>query len=171
MVDRFPPQLSTRAAITGLGHFLPDTILTNHDLEQIVDTSDEWIVDRTGIRERRIAGDGESASTLAVEAATRAIKDAGLTPSDIDALIVATCSTDQPIPHTGAFVSDALGITCGSFDINAACTGFVVGLVNAAGMMAIGGMRHTLVNGVPIRVDGEADRAGLDARPGTQLRS
>lgn len=147
MVDRFPPQLATRAAITGLGHFLPDTILTNHDLEQIVDTSDEWIVDRTGIRERRIAGDGESASTLAVEAATRAIKDAGLTPSDIDALIVATCSTDQPIPHTGAFVSDALGITCGSFDINAACTGFVVGLVNAAGMMAIGGMRHTLVVG------------------------
>jgi len=147
MVDLLPPQLPTRATITGLGHFVPDTVLTNQDLEAIVDTSDAWIVERTGIRERHVAGPGEAAGTLAVEAATRAIKDAGLTPSDIDALVVATCSSDQPIPHTGAFVSDALGLYCGSFDINAACTGFVVGLINAAGMMAIGGMRHTLVIG------------------------
>lgn len=146
-MDRLDPTPATRAAITGWGYYVPEPRLTNHDLEQLVDTNDQWIVERTGIRERRIAPPGEGTASMAAEAAARAIKDAGLTPSDLDLMIVATCTGEQPIPHTGAFVADILGLHCGSFDVNAACTGFVVGLVNAAGLMAIGGLRHVLVIG------------------------
>ena len=124
-----------RAAIAGWGTALPDQRLTNADLEQRVDTSDQWIVERTGIRERRIAGPGETTASLAVEAGAAAIKHAGLTPDAIDLLIVATATPEQLIPHTGAFVGDGLGVRCGSFDLNAGCAGFVyelvVGLVDA----------------------------------------
>ena len=114
-----------RAAISGWGTALPDQRLTNAELEQRVDTSDQWIVERTGIRERRIVSDGETTASLATEAGAAAIKHAGLTPDAIDLLIVATATTEQLIPHTGAFVSDGLGVRCGSFDLNAGCAGFV----------------------------------------------
>ena len=112
-----------RAAISGWGTALPEQRLTNADLERRVDTSDEWIVERTGIRERRVAGEGETTASLAIEAGAAAIKHAGLTPDAIDLLIVATATPEQPIPHTGAFVGDGLGLRCGSFDLNAGCAG------------------------------------------------
>src|SRR5262245_63953393 len=103
-----------RASIAGWGTAVPDQRLTNADLEQRVDTSDEWIRERTGIRERRVAAPGETTASLAIEAGTAAIKQAGLTPDAIDLLVVATASPEQPIPHTGSFVGDGLGIHCGS---------------------------------------------------------
>src|SRR5581483_8100949 len=95
-----------RAAVAGWGTAVPDQRVTNADLERRVDTSDEWIVERTGIRERRAAAEGETTASLAIEAGAAAIKHAGLTPEDIDLLIVATATPEQPIPHTGAFVGD-----------------------------------------------------------------
>jgi 3-oxoacyl-[acyl-carrier-protein] synthase-3 len=136
-----------RACIAGWGAAVPDQRLTNADLEQLVDTSDEWIVERTGIRERRIAGSGETTASLAVEAGTAAIKQAGITPEDIELLIVATATPEQPIPHTGAFVGEGLGLRCGSFDINAGCAGFVYELVAGAAMLTVGGLGHVLVIG------------------------
>ena len=128
----------TRAGIAGWGMAVPSARLTNADLERMVATSDEWIVSRTGIRERRIAGEGETTASLAAEAGAAAIKNAGLTPADIDLLVVATASPEQPIPHTGAFVGEQLGLTCGSFDLNAGCVGFVYELVVGAGMLTQG---------------------------------
>jgi 3-oxoacyl-[acyl-carrier-protein] synthase-3 len=136
-----------RAAIAGWGTALPDQRLTNADLEKRVDTTDQWIVERTGIRERRIAGPGETTASLAVEAGAAAIKHAGLTPDAIDLLIVATATTEQLIPHTGAFVSDGLGIRCGSFDLNAGCAGFVYELVVGASLLTAGNLDHVLVIG------------------------
>ena len=136
-----------RAAISGWGTALPEQRLTNADLEQLVDTSDQWIVERTGISERRIAADGESTASLATEAGAAAIKHAGLTPDAIDLLIVATATTEQPIPHTGAFVGDGLGVRCGSFDLNAGCAGFVYELVVGASMLTAGNLDHVLVIG------------------------
>jgi 3-oxoacyl-[acyl-carrier-protein] synthase-3 len=125
-------------AIVGWGLAVPEGRITNADLEARVDTSDEWIVERTGIRERRVAAPGETTATLATTAGASAIKRAGLTPDDIDFLIVATASPEQPLPHTGAFVGDALGLRCGSFDLGAACAGFVYELVVGASMVGIG---------------------------------
>ena len=136
-----------RAAISGWGTALPEQRLTNADLEQRVDTSDQWIVERTGIRERRIAVDGETTASLATEAGAAAIKHAGLTPDAIDLLIVATATTEQLIPHTGAFVGDGLGVQCGSFDLNAGCAGFVYELVVGASMLTAGNLDHVLVIG------------------------
>jgi len=136
-----------RAAISGWGTALPDQRLTNADLEQRVDTSDQWIVERTGIRERRIAGHGESTATLATEAGAAAIKHAGLTPDAIDLLVVATATTEQLIPHTGAFVGDGLGVRCGSFDLNAGCAGFVYELVVGASLLTAGHLDHVLLIG------------------------
>jgi 3-oxoacyl-[acyl-carrier-protein] synthase III len=136
-----------RAAISGWGTALPEQRLTNADLEQLVDTSDQWIVERTGISERRIAADGESTASLATEAGAAAIKHAGLTPDAIDLLIVATATTEQLIPHTGAFVGDGLGVHCGSFDLNAGCAGFVYELVVGASMLTSGNLDHVLVIG------------------------
>lgn len=136
-----------RACIAGWGSAVPDQRLTNADLEQLVDTSDEWIVERTGIRERRIAADGETTASLAVEAGMAAIKQAGITPDEIGLLIVATATPEQPIPHTGAFVGESLGLRCGSFDISAGCAGFVYELVAGAAMLGAGGLGHVLVVG------------------------
>jgi 3-oxoacyl-[acyl-carrier-protein] synthase-3 len=149
-----------RAAITGWGSALPDQRLTNADLEQLVDTSDQWIVERTGIRERRIAMEGESTATLAVEAGAAAIKNAGLTPDAIDLMVVATASPEKLIPHTGAFVGDGLGVHCGSFDLNAGCAGFVYELVVGASMLAAGNLDHVLVIGAETlsRVTDPTDR-------------
>jgi 3-oxoacyl-[acyl-carrier-protein] synthase-3 len=136
-----------RASIAGWGMAVPDQRLTNADLEQLVDTSDDWIVERTGIRERRIASAGETTASLAIEAGTAAIKQAGISPQDIQLLIVATATPEQPIPHTGAFVGDGLGLRCGSFDLNAGCAGFVYELVAGAAMLTAGGLGHVLVIG------------------------
>jgi 3-oxoacyl-[acyl-carrier-protein] synthase-3 len=127
--------VSLPAAIIGWGTAVPDGKVTNADLEARVDTSDAWIVERTGIRERRVAGDGETTASLGTAAAAQAIKRAGLTPADIDLMIVATASPEQPLPHTGAFVGEALGLHCGSFDLSAACAGFVYELVVASSLL------------------------------------
>ena len=126
---------------------VPERRVTNFDLAQIVDTSDEWIAERTGIRERRVAGDGESTATLAIEAGFAAIKDAGVDPADIGCCIVATCTSEQPIPPTSSFVQDGLGLRCGAFDIDAACSGFVYALVAGASMVSAGAMGPVLVIG------------------------
>ena len=123
-------------AITGLGAALPEQRLTNADLERRVDTSDEWIVDRTGIRERRVAGPDDTAATLGTAAAASAVKDAGLTPEDVGLLVVATTTPVQPFPATAVRIQEALGMRGGAFDVMAACSGFVYGLVAAAGMLS-----------------------------------
>lgn len=149
-----------RAAITGWGTALPDQRLTNADLEQLVDTSDQWIVERTGIRERRIATTGETTATLATEAAAAAIKNAGLTPDAIDLMVVATASPEKLIPHTGAFIGDGLGVRCGSFDLNAGCAGFVYELVVGASLLTAGNLDHVLLIGAETlsRVTDPTDR-------------
>jgi 3-oxoacyl-[acyl-carrier-protein] synthase III len=123
-------------AILGLGMAVPETRLTNADLEQMLDTSDSWIVERTGIRERRVAGPDETSATLGAAAGAAAIKDAGLTPGDIGLVMVATCTPVQVLPSTAALVQEALGLRCGALDVGAACAGFVYGLVASAGMGA-----------------------------------
>src|SRR5687768_17148015 len=100
-------------AVAGWGAYAPERALTNHDLAEFLDTDDAWVVERTGIRERRIAAEGETTSSMAVAAGNAAIKDAGITPDDVDLLIVATTTPDQIVPACSAFVSDGLGIRCG----------------------------------------------------------
>ena len=136
-----------RACVAGWGTALPEQRLTNADLERRVETSDQWIVERTGIRERRVAAPGETTASLAIEAGAAAIKHAGLTPDAIDLLVVATATPEQLIPHTGAFVADGLGMHCGSFDLNAGCAGFVYELVVGSSMLASGNLQHVLVVG------------------------
>jgi 3-oxoacyl-[acyl-carrier-protein] synthase-3 len=123
------------SAITGWGGSLPEKVITNTDLEGWLDTNDEWIVERTGIRERRVGG---ITSVLAVEAAQRALDRSGRPPEDVDALVVATTTPDQTVPATASTVQEALGLDCGAFDLNAACSGFVYGLVVAHGLLAVG---------------------------------
>jgi 3-oxoacyl-[acyl-carrier-protein] synthase-3 len=130
--------------IAGLGTAVPDRIVDNAELEARLDTTDQWIVERTGIRQRRHAGSSDTTSSLAAAAGAAAIKDAGLVPDDIDLLVVATVSPDQRMPATSAYVQDALGLECGAFDVGAACAGFVYGLVAAARMVE----GHALVIGV-----------------------
>lgn len=136
-------------AILGTGSHAPARILTNEELSRLVDTSDEWILTRTGIRERRIAGPGETTSSLATAAARVALADAGLQPADIDLLIVATCTPDQPMPSVACLVQTALGLPerAACLDLNAACTGFVYALDNAWALLASGRYRHALVIG------------------------
>ena len=133
--------------IAGFGTYAPERRLTNAELEQMVETNDQWIVERTGIKERRVAAEGESTATLATEAAKAAIKDAGLTPDDIDVLIVATTTPDYIVPATSALVADALGLRCGAFDLNAACAGFAYASVVASSLIQSGGAKTALVVG------------------------
>ncbi len=132
------------AAITGWGMGLPERIVTNADLERLVDTSDEWIATRTGIRERRVVGPGESTSTLATIAGRRALASAGLDPSAIDLVILATCSPDRPFPATACTVQANLGVRGAAFDVVAACSGFVYGLNVATAMIRSGAARNVL---------------------------
>jgi len=121
--------------ISGWGIGLPDKIVTNADLEATLDTSDEWIRERTGIRERRIGG---TTCGLAAESGQKALENAGLKPEDVDVLILCTTTPDQQVPATASAVQEQMGLRCGAFDLNAACSGFVYGLVTAAGMIATG---------------------------------
>jgi 3-oxoacyl-[acyl-carrier-protein] synthase-3 len=129
--------------ISGWGATLPDKTVTNTDLEGWLDTDDAWIRERTGISERHI---GSSTTELAIDAGRQAIERAGLADDQIDLVIVATVSPDKATPATASFVQDALGLSCGAFDLNAACSGFVYGLVAANGFLA-SGMRHVLLIG------------------------
>ena len=130
------------AAITGWGTALPDQVVTNRDLEATLDTTDAWISERTGIRERRIGG---TTAALSVESGRRAIECAGLLPSDIDAFVLATTTPDRAVPGTSSTVQHALGLTCGAYDLNAACSGWVYGLVNAHGLIALGAERVLVI--------------------------
>jgi len=122
-----------RSILTGTGSWLPEKILTNDDLSKIVDTSDEWIRARTGIRQRHIAAEGELTSDLATRAAERALEAAGREASDIDMILVATSTPDNTFPATAATVQANLGITHGgpAFDLQAVCSGFVYALATA----------------------------------------
>ncbi|MEE8328503.1 MAG: beta-ketoacyl-ACP synthase III [Thermodesulfovibrionia bacterium] len=115
--------------ITGTGSYVPKKVLTNVDLERMVNTSDKWIIERTGIRERRIADSAEAASDLGVIASKRALESAGVKPKEIDMIIVATVTGDMPFPSTASFIQSKLGVKDAAvFDLNAACTGFLYGL-------------------------------------------
>lgn len=142
---------SPQARILGIGSFVPPNIRTNADLERMVETSDEWITERTGIRQRHIAPDGMVTSDMAAEAAKRAIEAAGLTAHDIDMIIVGTVTGDMPMPATAAFVQQKIGArTIPSFDISAACAGFLYGITIAESFIAKGGFKHVLVIGVEL---------------------
>jgi 3-oxoacyl-[acyl-carrier-protein] synthase-3 len=125
------------AHIVGWGSYIPERVLTNDDLSRMVDTSDEWILTRTGISERHIAGDGETTSSMATEAAWAALEAAGLSPAQLDLIIVATATPDYAFPATACLVQDALGANnAAAFDLSAGCTGFIYALAVAADMIA-----------------------------------
>lgn len=137
-----------RSVVTGVGSFLPEQVVTNADLTKIVDTSDEWIVERTGIRQRHKARDDEPTSDLALKAAERALADAGKTAADVDLIIVATTTPDQTFPATAAIVQRKLGAPVGiAFDIQAVCSGFVYAMSVADGFVARGQAKCALVIG------------------------
>ncbi len=137
-----------RSAVTGVGSYLPEQIVTNDDLSKIVDTSDEWIIERTGIRQRHKARDDQPTSDLAVEAARRALADAGREPSDVDLIVVATTTPDMTFPATASIVQRKLGApTCIAFDVQAVCSGFVYALSVADGFVARGHAKCALVIG------------------------
>lgn len=134
--------------IAGTGSYLPEKILTNADLEKMVDTTDEWIVSRTGIRQRHIAAEGEFTSDLSVAAARRAMSAADVDASEIDLIIVATTTPDRVFPSTACLVQDKLGISnCPAFDIQAVCSGFVYALATADNFIKCGGAKCVLVIG------------------------
>ena len=136
------------AGILGTGYYLPEKILTNSDLEKIVDTSDEWITERTGIKERRIAADDVATSDLAIKAAEMALKDANVSPEDLDLIIVATLTSDRIIPSTACMIQDRLGAQkAAAFDLSAACAGFAYGLTVASQFIECGAYKKTLVIG------------------------
>lgn len=137
-----------KAVVTGVGAYLPEKVLTNDDLARSIDTSDEWIRERTGIRERHIAADGEFTSDLAVAAAREAMRAAGVGPAEIDLIIVATTTPDLTFPATAAVVQAKLGVDKGAaFDIQAVCTGFIFALSTAEKFLASGQHRRALVIG------------------------
>jgi len=137
-----------KIAITGLGSFLPEKILSNADLEKMVDTSDEWILKRTGIRQRRIVEDGVATSDLAAKASLSALEDAKLSPSELDLIITSTVTPDHLFPSTSCYIQDKIGaVNAGAFDILAACAGFVYALSIAQGFISSGAMNNILVVG------------------------
>ena len=137
-----------RSVVLGCGAYLPSRIVTNAELAQSVDTSDEWIVQRTGIRERRVAAQGEYTSDLAIHAAQAALKNAGVDPQSIDLVLVATSTPDRSFPATAVSVQAALGITGGAaFDQQAVCSGFVYGLATADSLLRGGLFKRALVIG------------------------
>jgi 3-oxoacyl-[acyl-carrier-protein] synthase III len=136
------------ARLLGLGSMQPENVVTNDDLAQRMDTNDEWIRERVGIRSRRIAEEGTLLVDMAVEAGSRAVKDSGLTPAEIDTVIVATCTMPNPIPNAAAQTAERIGITApGAFDLNAACAGFCFGIGTAADLVRGGSAKNVLVIG------------------------
>jgi 3-oxoacyl-[acyl-carrier-protein] synthase III len=150
------------AIIAGTGSFLPEKRLTNDDLSKIVDTNDEWIVQRTGIKERRIAGPNESTATLGAAAARRALSAAGLEPRDLDLIICGTISPEMTFPSTACFIAAELGLnSTPAFDITAACSGFIYTLETAASFIKAGRYRNVMVIGAETlsRITDYKDRA------------
>ena len=138
----------TYSRVAGTGSYLPAKILTNADLETMVDTTDEWIFDRTGIRQRHIAADDETTSDLALQASLRALEAAGLTAADLDLIVVGTTTPDQIFPSTACLLQAKLGVGgCPAFDLQAVCSGFVFALATADQFIRGGQCRHALVVG------------------------
>jgi len=140
-----------KVGVIGVGEYLPSKVLTNTDLEKMVDTSDEWITTRTGIKQRRLAAKDEAASDLALKAAYAALKDARIKPQDIDLIIVATITPDMQFPSTACFVQAKLGAKSAiCFDISAACSGFVYAITVAQQFIACNNCRNALVIGTEV---------------------
>ena len=138
-----------RSRIIGTGSYLPEKILTNFDLEKMVDTSDEWIRTRSGIQERHIAGKDEAASDLVIKAARKAIEMADIEVKSIDTIVIGTISPDTLFPSTGCWVGASLGLKgIPAFDVSAACSGFLYALIVADGMIRSGYSKRVLVAGV-----------------------
>jgi 3-oxoacyl-[acyl-carrier-protein] synthase-3 len=134
--------------ITGLGAYAPDRVITNDELAQMVETSDEWIIERTGIRERRIAAESQALSDISLPAARRALEQAGIEGADVDLLVVATVTPDMMFPSTSAILADQLGAKdAAAYDLSAGCTGFMYAIAQAYGMVAAGLSRRALVVG------------------------
>jgi 3-oxoacyl-[acyl-carrier-protein] synthase-3 len=137
------------AGVLGVGKYVPEKIITNHDLEKIVDTNDEWIRTRTGIEERRIAEDGMDTSHMAYEAAVEALKHANIKAEEIDMILVATVTPDQPFPSVSCLLQERLGAKkAAAMDISAACAGFMYGMVTAKQFIESGAYKHVLIVGV-----------------------
>ena len=137
-----------QSGIIATGSYVPDTVVTNHDLEKIVDTSDEWIVSRTGIRERRIAGKDMATSDLATKAALMALKSSNLTAQELDMIIVSTVTPDMNFPSTACLVQRNIGaVNASAFDLEAACSGFIYGMVVAAQFIKTSVCRYAMVIG------------------------
>jgi 3-oxoacyl-[acyl-carrier-protein] synthase-3 len=130
------------AVITGWGAAVPPKVVTNDDLAQTMETSDEWIFTRTGIRERRVGG---TTAGLSIESGRQAMERAGVDPSQIDGLVLATTTPDRSVPGTAPSVAHALGLSCGAFDVNAACSGFVYALVTAHGLISVGAQKILVI--------------------------
>jgi 3-oxoacyl-[acyl-carrier-protein] synthase-3 len=140
--------MSLRSFIVSTGSYLPDKIVTNADLEKMVDTSDDWIVQRTGIRQRHVAADNQPTSDLAIRAARNALESSNLSPADIDGVIVATTTADQSFPSVAVRVQAALGLRPGpAFDVQAVCSGFVYALSVSDAMIKSGVMKRVIVIG------------------------
>jgi 3-oxoacyl-[acyl-carrier-protein] synthase-3 len=139
---------SIRSVVLGCGSYLPERVLTNHDLTKMVDTTDEWIVQRTGIRERHVAAPGEFTSHIGLKAAQAALADAGKEPADIDLILLATSTPDNTFPASAVSVQAGLGITHGAaFDMQAVCSGFVYGMATADALLKSGSFKRALVIG------------------------
>ncbi|HEY5431842.1 MAG TPA: beta-ketoacyl-ACP synthase III [Coriobacteriia bacterium] len=138
------------AALISVASWLPEARLTNADLEQLVDTSDEWIRSRTGIAERRIAAPGDATSDLAARAGAIALERAGVQPADIDLLVVATSTPDMVFPSTACLAQAKIGLTCPAYDLNAACTGFIYAIEMATAMIESGRARTIMVIGADV---------------------
>lgn len=137
-----------RSVVVGCGSYLPERILTNADLEKLVDTSDEWIIERTGIRQRHIAAENEKTSDLALNAARAALADAGIAADEVDLIVLATATPDQTFPATACKVQAALGMTRGfAFDVQAVCSGFIYALATADNFIKAGQAKTALVIG------------------------
>lgn len=140
--------MSVRSVILGSGSALPKRLVTNADMAQMVDTTDEWIVERTGIRQRHIAGEGETTASLATEAALRALEAAGVDAKSVDLIVLATATPDQTFPATATIVQDRLGCNGGiAFDVAAVCSGFLYALATADSLLRTGMARRALVIG------------------------
>ncbi len=138
----------TYARIAGIGSFLPEKVVTNKDLEATMETSDEWIRERTGIKRRHVVAAGETTSSIGLEAAKRVMRDAGVGPDDIDLIVVGTCTPDKVFPATACIIQHQLGVKgSAAFDVNAACSGFIYGLDLANRYIKTGGAKTALVIG------------------------
>jgi 3-oxoacyl-[acyl-carrier-protein] synthase-3 len=147
-----------RAQIIGTGGYAPEKVMTNHDLAKIVETNDEWIVERTGIRARHIAAEGEVTSDMALKASVRALEMAGVKPNELDMIVVGTISPDMPMPACAAFLAHKLGATKSfAFDVSAACAGSLFGMSMATQYIATGAAKRVLVVGAELLTRGIID--------------